>query len=316
MDLIKHIASRNETAATATKVVEALQTLTKSIVELRKPKPGPYLLFHHAGSVVERSRQLSLLLARLHNNRVELLKNDIIEDVTRPKDWPGGVPYPKEYQEIILKSQELDNEIVLDFQTMIIFGGMLLDEWAHLAAYVFSAPKPDKFTFDILVKSDGDPPFHTLWKVARDDILWLDAIPRLFRNKFIVHKELPWQSGHTRSMYLLDWSFWVPIAAGWLTDKETRNYKIQIADILKKKKISGYSDNLHEFVFAALDNIAQFDRDDRVKISKIAMNVGFGTPSFQRFGKRMFEFILLGTNHLIESAKQNPATLNLGGRQN
>lgn len=199
---------------------------------------------------------------------------------------------------------------------MIIFGGMLLDEWAHLAAYVFNASNPVKFSFDRLVKSDGAPPFDTLWKIARDDILWLDAIPRLFRNKFIVHKELPWQSGHTRSMYLLDWSFWVPIAVGWLTDEETRNHKIQIADILKKKNISSHSDNLHEFVFSALDNIAQFDREDRVKISEIAMSVGFGTPAFQRFGKRMFEFILLGTNHLIETAQQKPETLNLGGRQN
>lgn len=314
MDLLQHISSRNETAELGRKAVEALQTLTTTISSLRSPVQGPALLFSHASGAVERSKQLSMLLKRLYSNRLELLRYDGIEHLTHPSNWPADKPYPIEFREIYEESNSIDEEIVMDFQSLIIFGGMLLDEWALMASYVLAANKPHKCTFDALAKSEGKTPYNELWALHRDEILWLDVIPRQFRNKMIVHRELPWQTSHTRSLQFLDWSFWIPIAPGWLTEEEQLQHINTMKNLLTKVKIDTPSSNVHGLAFVALDNIALFDIGDRKLISEIAMNVGFATPSFQVFGEKMFAFVIAGTNYLIEKVKVKPENINLGRR--
>ena len=315
MDLLQHIVSRNETVELGQRVVELLQTLTTTTSSLRSPQPGPALLYSHASGALERTKQLSMLLKRLYGNRLELLRYDGIEHLTHPENWPPGKSYPIEFTEIYNESSSIDEETVMDFQSLFIFGGMLLDEWALLASYVLGAHKPHKCTFDVLAKSEGKSPYSELWNLYRDEILWLDAIPRQFRNKMIMHRELLWQTGHTRSHQFLDWSFWVPIAPGWLTDEEQLQHINKITLLLKKVKVEAPPSNIHSLAFAALDNIALFNIEDRKLISEIAMNVGFATPSFQVFGKKIFAFVISGTNYLVEKASLQPENINFGRRR-
>jgi hypothetical protein len=314
MDFAKHIQSRDSTISAAKDVEVALQQLTSSFVRLRGPLEGPLLLFHHVSTAVERCRQLSLLLTRLHNNRVELFKYDILEDSIRRREITDEEDQLVS-RELYIKSHAIDDEIVLDFQTMLIFGGMLLDDWAQTAGYVFGTSKPGKNTFDALAKSDGAKPFEEFWGEFKEDILWLDAVPRLIRNKFIVHREQPWQTGHTRSIHFLDWKFWVPVAVGWLTETEINTHKAKLIALLNFHNISLGRNNVHELVFEGLDNIAKFSLDERKEILKIASIIGFGTPTFQQFGKRIFDFLLRATHFLVRSAELNPNLINFGRRQ-
>ncbi len=313
MDYITHIRSRNATLAKFDEAEKTLNQLAGKVGQLRNLTSGPHLILHQSVSAVERCRQLSILLKRLHDNRLELLKCDVVEDALY-RQHGQGLFAGQEYVELSAKSRELDEAIVLDFETMILFSGMLLDNWAQIAAHVFGKTRPEKNTFDVLAKGEGSYPFEELWSKMHEDILWLDAIPRLYRNKLIVHKEQPWQTGHTRSIFRLDWSFWVPIASGWLSDDEVNEQKELLVALLKTKDIIQTAETMHAMVLIALNNISLFDRTQRSKILDVAARVGFETPTFQKFGIRLSTFVVNATNLLIESTTQNPLLVNTGSK--
>ncbi|MDH5772315.1 MAG: hypothetical protein OEY84_04195 [Rhodospirillaceae bacterium] len=311
MDLLQHIKSRNEFIKKADDVDKEINELTKFIQKNEEPEPGPYLIFYHSGFSSQRVKELRIIVERLYNNRIELLKSDMIRDVARPKDWPSGVPFPEEFEEITKQGAEIDSQIVLDFQSMLLFSGIALDDWAHMAAYALGTSNPANCSFDKIAKDDGNGEFSELWKAHMKDILWLDAFLRLYRNKMVVHRERPWQIAHTHSIYRLDWQFWTPIAHGWVTEDKQLEIKLMLNELAKKVD-RPLRENIHELVLDILHNIAALNKEDRRKVYAAAEEIGFATPTFQQFAHNIVDFFGSSTKTLMSLVKENPGRVNLG----
>jgi hypothetical protein len=198
MNVLEHIRSRDDALRTVDDAVEQLKELSRTVRELTSPPPGPYLLFHSLTGALVKTREIGIILERLYNNRLELLKSDYIEHEARPKNWPAGTPYPQEFQELSKRVADVDNQMVLDFQTLLLFAGIALDDWANTAAKVCGSKKR-AVSYGQLAKCCGTGELGNVWTAHTADILWLDAFVRLFRNKMLVHREQPWQIGHTRA---------------------------------------------------------------------------------------------------------------------
>ncbi|GGF74366.1 hypothetical protein GCM10007301_37730 [Azorhizobium oxalatiphilum] len=315
VDLVAHCQNWEDLLTQQSQAEQAVQTLSKYLIDTRQPPPGPYRLFHYFSDVIVRIRELNVLFERIYRSRERLLEADAVLHSQMPTTWPGGTRYPPAIADLITKTDRLNLELSLDFQSMLIFSGMLLDEVAQICGHILAKPTPYRTTFDALAKSDGAAPFDTLWEKFRDDILWLDAVPRLFRNKMMVHRERPWQVGTNRSVYRLDWTFWVPIAAGWLSSDEQQVFMEEVQSILLKAGLRLMGATVHEAVYQGLDNISKFERDDRRALTKIAAEVGFATPSFQVFGPRIYGFITRFMAELEGIVRSNPQAVDLGKKQ-
>lgn len=311
MDLIGHIASRNELQRKMDALREAVMSLNQAVIDTRSPAPGPYLLFFHNSALLRRSRQLWVLMRRLYQNRIELLQNDVVLEAARPKTWPGGVPYPIEYQEMAKRGDEIVEQIQLDFETLLQLSYIVLDDLAHLAAYIYDAPQPANSSFRSMLNGESGGTFSELWTAHRDAIIWLDTFTRLFRSKFIVHQKNPWQLGHIRNTHGLHWAFSAPTAPGWLSSDQLEKADAEISALEDKQGLPKLAARELR-VIQLLLNAAQFEKSDRDKIRKIAEYFGFQTPSFQEFSHRLADFLLAAIGTISTAAQLNPTRINLG----
>jgi len=311
MDLVQHIASRNSFLAKMKTAQDRLQTLATALQHVKSQPPAPALAYYYQSYAYQRTKELSLIGKRLYDLRLELLKIDQILQLHRPRNWPPGTPYPDEFQEISRSGSEVNDQIVLDFQTFLIFTGIILDDWAHLAGCVLGAPNPTKCTFDKVVTGDGQDFFKPLWDEHKASILWLDAFPRLYRNKVIVHREKPWQLGHTRSLAFLDWSFFTPVPVGWLSDEKARELRMTLEKIAERVG-ADLSQNSHQLLLHAFGKIEELDKKERRTLYDLALDIGFHTPSFQQYAHRLADFLIAATDTLIRSASANPAAIHYG----
>src|SRR5690606_25290990 len=150
----------------------------------------------------------------------------------------------------------------------LIFTSILLDNWAHLAAYILNIPNPNKFDFTDLVTSDGLGLIAPIWAIHKVDILWLDAIARFYRHKMITHREMPWQISSTRTTNSLDWSFWTPIASGWISEAKQKEIKLALESLSNSVGLPSPI-GLHDHVYLLLDNIALLNKKNREALRKV-----------------------------------------------
>jgi len=311
MDIARHLASRDAFSKKMESVTGQLQQISSSTLAALRPPPGPYLLLYHHSTTLRRVGELSTIVRRLYENRVELLKHDLVRDLARRQAGPPTNPISPEQQELMARAHDVDGQIQLDFQTMLLFSGIALDDWAHMAGYVYGVSKPRKCAFVRVVEDDGVGELKELWANHKEAILWLDAFTRLFRNKFIVHQEQPWQMGHTHSLARLDWSFWTPVAAGWLSDAQMKAREGEL-EVLEVEAGVSPTDHIHERVLRLLKSIAKFDVKGRAKVRALAEQLGFQTPSFQEFSHRLADFLFAANETLIQRIKDHPNSINLG----
>jgi len=308
MDLLTHIASRDDFIKKIEEILKKISTMSEEVFSARTPAPSPYMLFNHNTLLMIRVKELRLIIERLYNNRIELLKVDILAHMTHA--IPPNSPVPSGFQEIMSMVNKIDEQIVLDFQTMLLFTSIALDELAHLAAYILNSPKPQKSSF-LKILEDKPNGIFTLLQKYKADMLWLDVFSRLYRNKMIVHREKPWQIGHSRSSHGLDWQFTAPISYGWLSEAELEENRIQIEDFATKKGFR-INSNLYNTLFELLNNLHQFDSEEQKKIYAIAETLGFNLPTFQAYAHKLADYLNACLTDLIEYSRNNFSNINLG----
>ena len=191
MDLVQHNESK-ETFFRKMEFAKAeIHSLSTLLAEKLSPEGRPYLLYHHISAIRQRCNELEEVGRRLYEDRAELFKSDLAVQLLRQDETRNQeIPSPA-FRQILDAGSKLNNRISLDFQTLLIFTGIALDELAHVAGYVLNVANPIKSSFDKVAKDDGTGEYAPLWRAHREAILWLDAIPRLYRNKMVVHRENP-----------------------------------------------------------------------------------------------------------------------------
>jgi hypothetical protein len=255
----------------------------------------------------------------MDQGRAELTQLAYEEDKVRPRDWPAGVPFPEEAQRIMRKAHEATELMELDLESLYLFGGILLDQWAFQVLAVDGKKSKRGYAFAELVElfeSGGAGVIAPLWPSLNAQILWLHYQLRFYRNRFIVHADRPWQRGTTRSVYGDDFNLHTPTPPGWLDDTKL-NAEIEALMHLAPRHIraalSHYGDHrpgrLIEMLF---DTIATYPKADRETISRLYGQKGGSTPNFRVLAKMLFSFIADGTEALIPIAVANAGTIVLG----
>ena len=202
--------------------VEILGRLTKVVYEGRKPPSGAYAFFNHSSHAVTALRDCGRIFDRLFSGRSLLTRLAYQKDKLMPRDWPPGEPFPEEVRKVMVRSERITEYMKLDFESLYMFGGVLLDQWALLAIAVGNIPCPKQHPFRELVDFLDENPstvLAPLWEAVKDDALWLYYQLRFYRNRFIVHANRPWQRGTTRTVYGNDFNLFTPTPPGWLNDE-------------------------------------------------------------------------------------------------
>ena len=308
MNLLQHFESRDLFVAQSVAAEQSLKQLTDDLISLTHPLPGTYMVFQHNTATLIRLRQIAFIVRRLYDDRAELFR---VETASGSNSLPEASP-PAGYVKPPRSRHELDEQIVLDFQTFLLFAGIALDEWAHCAAYVLGIPNPTKSSFDRIAKDGRKELFREVWDLHQEGILWLDTFIRLFRNKFVVHREHPWQFSYGHLVNSLEWSFWSPLSIGWITEKKEAEVTAEISVLLTKLGVAPSSDGLHRQVLQVLRRVSELDESDRKIIRNIAAEVAFEMPTFQEIAHRLIDFFIKATKTLSDLADTRPERINLG----
>jgi hypothetical protein len=313
-------ASTHPLAPQVSRAVDALKQLSKTVYEGRKPPSGAYAFFSHNAHAMSALQDCGRILTRLFSGRASLTELAHQEQRIRPKEWPAGVPYPEEVGRVMNRSQQVTEFMKLDLESLYVFGGVLLDQWALQAIAIGNIPCEKQHPFREVVDFLDRNPNATLaplWAALKDDALWLYYQLRFYRNRFIVHANRPWQRGTTMSVHGDDFNLFTPTPPGWLDD-EALDSEIKALIHLAPDRIRNAPDHYWEkarpgrLIEVLFDEIYRFDRPERERISRLFGKKGGSTPDFKTLGSRLLQFVIDGTEQLIPIAEANLATIDLG----
>lgn len=301
---------------------EALKAWSKTVLDTLKPAPGPYAFFSHNAHALERTRDVRRILERLYAERIRLRILDEEEHAVMPEDWPGDVPFPPEVQEVMKENHRVNEHVKMDFESLYMFGNILLDQWSLCVAYSAGLPHPEKVTFlglvQLLEEPEYDGELRPLWEQTAYTMLWLNGQIRFYRNRFVVHADRPWQRGQTRSTYGHDYALFVPSPPGWLNDEEI-TAQIRALLPLAPQWLQEARDDYWEkanpraLLTRLLDHIGAIEtKEDRETILRLVGQYGTTTPTFQIVGERILEFVKSATNIVHEITRENIGKVNLG----
>jgi hypothetical protein len=297
-----------------------LKALSKTILDGLKPPSGTYAFFSHNSHCLTRVRDNKRILQRLCEQRVALTVLAHAREKHTPKDWAAGPPPTEELQAVMREESEIGELMKLDFESLYMFGGILLDQWAIQAIAIGNLPLRKKYPYRELVdylqvNSDA---LHPVRESLARELLWLYYQMRFYRNRFVVHANRPWQRGTTRSVFGHDFNLFTPTPPGWLNDEELdqeikglvhlapepiRNAPV---DYWEKARPGALTERL-------FDNIPNIeDPEDRKKIAELIGKKGGSTPSFEIVGRNLLGLVAKGTAILSDLAQKNLRDIDIG----
>lgn len=317
----RHLISKAHLDGLSDQAEKNIHELSDIVLKGLKPPAGAYAFFNHNSHMLSRLIDCRKILNRLFNQRYILTELSIRLFQIEPKNWPAGVPYPKNVQKIMRQENEINGYMQLDLESFYIFGGILLDQWSIQVIAVGNLPLKKRHPFVELVDFLEKTPNNVLdpvWTVLKKEMLWLYYQLRFYRNRFIVHANRPWQRGTTRSVYGEDYNLHTPTPPGWIDDKAI-DKEIKKLIYLAPENIQKARDDywekarpgaLLERIFDNIGNIK--NKGDREKVAELYGEKGGSTPSFQIVAKNLLHFVAEGTTLLCSIAKDNLSNINLG----
>jgi hypothetical protein len=273
---------------------QALQKLSKTVLEGRKPPAGAYAFFNYDAHALTALRDCGRIFRRLREGRALLSRLAVEQEQIMPENWPAGVPYPEPVQEVMRRVGEATEFMKLDLESLYVFGGILLDQWSLQAIAIGNTPCKKQHPFRELVDyldANSASVLAPMWTATKIEMLWLYYQLRFYRNRFIVHANRPWQRGTTMSVYGDDFNFFVPTPPGWLDD-EALDAEIKALMPLAPERIRNAPEDYWEkarpgrLIEVLFNMIAEFEKPDRETISRL-----FGKEGAARLTLRCSELV-------------------------
>jgi hypothetical protein len=284
---------------------------------------GPALLFYHQSYLHERIKDVITILLRLGATRKKMTELAIRERRLRGKRERHRRQVSKRLQAVFTEQSRLHPQMKLDMESLYIFGNLVLDQWAHLIAYLVGLGSPEEFTFTSLVlllqARDYNGVLKPLWDHHKPDILWLYYQLKFYRNIFVEHLNRPWQRGTTMSVYGEDFNLFIPTPPGWVDEaamqrelEAIRHYaprRLREApdDYWEKKNLR----RLLEVTFMQIDEIP--DQAGRDKVWEVWSKVGGSTPSYEVIAYRLTRFLKESIPTMMGIVSSHPERVNLAG---
>lgn len=293
-----------------------LRSLSKAVMDGLKPPSGAYAFFHHNAHAISRLQDCEKILERMNLGKKRLIYLRCKENSLMPKDWPAGVSYPPKIQKVMKRESEVNRYMRIDFESLYMFGGILLDQWALNAIAIGNIKTAKKHPFVELfciLESEENALLKPIWDNLKGDMIWLHYQMRFYRNRFIVHANRPWQTGTFSSTMCSYYRLHTPTPPGWLDDEKVDSEIRLLINIAPDNiRESGYdwSKERADFLLGMLfDNIGNIEkRVDREKVASLYGKKGGLTPSYEVLAKNLFNFIFRATeilNHIVLDNLQN-----------
>jgi hypothetical protein len=294
----------------------------KSLIEALKPPPGPYALFHHRTHARERCLDVALILRRLLDGRARLTIANAPTEQLRPDRWPAGVPYPPEMQAAMQDTLMLGHALKLDFESLFHFGSVLMDQWAHMAGYLCGVAAPEQFTFHNATLALDREDTAGLRQVRAQLVRharWLWLWMRIYRNKFVVHTNRPWQRGTIADSIGDEFSLHSPSPPGWENDGQL---SLELSGLLEfapdwlRNADPTYWEraNPNALLQRVIENIGSVEAQaDRDRIANLVARAGVETPTFQVVASVLSDFVSGQLNSLTPPHWRRPRPLSSGG---
>ena len=300
------------------KALESLELLRKKIKDI--PKDNIVLI--GSTQTTERIKDCERILERLIKSRGVINKTEIILKSKGDKSYYSKDKIPNDIKKLNNKITELDGYMKLDFESLYIFGDILIDQWALMALSIsgindfkkeYSRPFSQIVEFFDRDKIDSSKKVYLLrplWYNLKSQMLWIYYNLKKYRNKFIIHSYRALQRSTFRAVIGEDFMLFRPSPPGKLNDEEIKNEikKLVYLDPFYDKKDSKYwkdiaPKNLLDRLFKNIGKIE--NKNDRDKVASLFIKAGGATPTFQIIAKSLFGFIDLGTKKLIEIIESN-----------
>lgn len=260
------------------KTEKIFQDLGKDILNALKPPAGPYAIFYHQAYIITRIRDLRRILKRMNQySRADIKLNYKLDKIV-PSIYPAGKKFPSNVCRVLGRSDELTQYMRLDFESLFIFGNILLDQWAIFIAYLMNWKHPEEYDFlQLVVRMDGEGKkgnLYKLWSSMENRMLWLIIHVRAYRNVNIVHLNKPLQLGTTRASYYDEFKLFTPSPPGWYNDVKKKSKSIgnkikmlssQAEESTHDYKMIGME--ILEFIFSAIKIILEDFKNDFSKVN-------------------------------------------------
>jgi hypothetical protein len=268
----------------------------------RHPNHGPCAVFHHLSTVHERLRDLELIYSRLIENRAALKKACLVEDH--------------------LTADKLTHAMKYDFESLLLFGNVLLDQACFTYEYLVGDCRPKLKTFSELAKAIPDGVYRgnlsMLSPTLCKEMIWLHLQVTLHTNRLIKHADRPWQRGQHHSLMYDDFHLFTPAAVGSIDEKavvaEIRGLihlapaHIQMAPAYRHPR-----DNPRALLEILIENIGDIaDAGERERVRQLAYTYGFSTPTFQKIASTILDFATHSADLVDAYIAANPGNIVLG----
>jgi hypothetical protein len=158
------------------RALDALKTLSKTVLDGRKPPGGAYAFFSHNAHAGSTTQDCGRILGRMRAGRIRLTELANMEDRLSLVDSPPQTPIPENMQAIMHEEHDATELMKLDFESLYMFGGILLDQWSLLAIAIGNISCKKVHPFPELVnflESNEGHPLASVWTKTKSDMSWL-----------------------------------------------------------------------------------------------------------------------------------------------
>lgn len=279
---------------------DAMERLGK-VIQTKFEQPQARLVGSHLAHAMKRVRDVQRILRRIASLRRKLIDLDLKIEQIMPKNWPPGVPFPDDVQLLNSHRMEVSDYLEMDFEALYIYGGILLDQLAAVAGYFGGYDRTVWFARLIqdFSKEEGHADFpvniRTLWEKHRASLLRHYVAFKVFRDKFIVHHDMPWQRGTSRDMLTGDYRLSNLMSVGWLAPEVQEEAVREIISILDeapvwlKRAHEAHKMRVMQLLERYLAHVEEFDELTRKRIQLAALKFGFTSPSYHDVGANLLE---------------------------
>jgi len=298
-----------------------LKKLSKIILEGRRPPPGPYAVFYEISNTLEKLWSCRMLVERLFEASDTTLKLMEREAAIMPKNWPAGVPFSEDVSGIMREERRISMRMRIDFESLYIFAGILLDQWALVAGRVGSinvgAAHPFVNLFNHVRRGKGGI-LGPLWKDCRERLIWIHYHIRFYRNRLIVHGNRPWQRGTSKGVGRIEYLLVTLSPVGWTDEDAVYRECLKLVPHLTAAYPDLSLDNwkrmpLRTLLGTLFDGIDRVEHhNQREQIANLYSELGGSTPSFQVVAAGLFEFLGEATAIVCKVADDNLGKIDIG----
>lgn len=124
--------------------LEKLRELEKKINQQKGAEAGPFLIFYHLSYMMERIKDVRRTLIRMAITRKSLTELHIKSRAMEPTKITPGKPLPKRLNAVHNRINELGEQMRQDMESLLIYGNLLLDQWAYLIGHLAGFEVPEK----------------------------------------------------------------------------------------------------------------------------------------------------------------------------